>query len=87
MRHKMVSEIPTDVSFEVGQPDGATIVDIQTHRIILISHISLFEAIMEATFLQRNDFELIFLTYVTYSHFNVCCTYALTRTVIPCSFL
>src|SRR6218665_16304 len=47
MRYMLDNEISTDVCFEVGPPDGAT-VDIRAHKLILMSRSPVFEAMFSS---------------------------------------
>ena len=47
MRYMLDNEIATDVCFEVGPPDGAT-VNVRTHKLILISRSAVFEAMFSS---------------------------------------
>ena len=51
MRYMLDNEILTDVCFEVGPPDGAT-VDIRAHKLILISRSPVSEAMFSSGMLR-----------------------------------
>ena len=47
MRYMLDNEIATDVCFEVGPPDGATVC-VKAHKFLLISRSAVFEAMFNS---------------------------------------